>query len=159
MVSNMLSPGIVLAPLIKTGRLVVQSYLPEAMGAEEHLFHALNALDEIHPQHVIVDAISACNRMGSEQAAFEYLMRVLNACKERGITCFYLNQAIGPDVIAEISGIGISSIIDTVVVLCQLSIGGSIKRQLAVMKSRGAKHSDRFHEYRITDRGVDLVKA
>ena len=159
MVSNMLSPGIVLAPMIKTGRLVVQSYLPEAMGAEEHLFHALNALDELHPQHVIVDAISACNRMGSEQAAFEYLMRVLNACKERGITCVYLNQALGPDVIAEISGIGISSIIDTVVVLCQLSIGGSMKRQLIVMKSRGSKHSDRFHEYRITDRGVDLVKA
>jgi circadian clock protein KaiC len=159
MVSNMLSPGIVLAPLIKNGRLVIQSYLPEAMGAEEHLFHALNALDEVHPQHVVVDAISACKRMGSEQAAFEYLMRVLNACKERGITCFYLNQALGPDVVAEISGIGISSIIDTVVVLCQLSIGGSMRRQLAIMKSRGTKHSDRFHEYRITDRGVDLVKA
>jgi circadian clock protein KaiC len=159
MVSNMLSPGIVLAPLIKTGRLVIQSYLPEAMGAEEHLFHALNALDEVHPQHVVVDAISACTRMGSEQAAFEYLMRVLNACKERGITCFYLNQAIGSDVVAEISGIGISSIIDTVVVLSQLSIGGSMKRQLIVMKSRGSKHSDRFHEYRITDRGIDLVKA
>ena len=100
MVSNMLSPGIVLAPLIKTGRLVIQSYLPEAMGAEEHLFHALNTLNEVHPQHVVVDAISACKRMGSEQAAFEYLMRVLNACKERGITCFYLNQAIGPDIVA-----------------------------------------------------------
>jgi circadian clock protein KaiC len=159
MVSNMLSPGIVLAPLIKSGRLVIQSYLPEAMGAEEHLFHALNALDEFHPQHVILDAISACNRMGSEQAAFEYLMRVLNACKERGITCFYINQALGPDVVAEISGIGISSIIDTVVVLRQLSIGGSMKRQLLVMKSRGSRHSDRFHEYRITDRGIDLVKA
>ena len=86
-------------------------------------------------------------------------MRVLNTCKERGITCFYLNQAIGPDVTGEISGIGISSIIDTVVVLSQLSIGGSMKRQLAIMKSRGSKHSDRFHEYRITDRGIDLVKA
>ena len=159
MVSNMLSPGILLAPMIKSGKLVIQSYLPEAMGVEEHLLHALNALDEIHPQHVVVDAISACNRMGSKQAAFEYLMRVLNTCKERGITCFYLNQAIGPDVTGEISGIGISSIIDTVVVLSQLSIGGSMKRQLIVMKSRGSKHSDRFHEYRITDRGIDLVKA
>ena len=66
------------------------------MGVEEHLFHALKALDELHPEHVVVDAISACKRMGSDHAAFEYLMRVLNACKERGITCIYLNQAIGP---------------------------------------------------------------
>jgi len=159
MISNMLSPGLVLRPLVKSKRLVVQSYLPEALGVEEHLFHALKALDELRPQHVIVDAISACKRMGSEHSAFEYLMRVLNACKERGITCFYLNQAVGLDIVTEISGIGISSIIDTVIVLRQLPIGDRIKRQLIIMKARGAKHSEQFHEYRITDRGIDLVKA
>jgi circadian clock protein KaiC len=159
MISNMRSPGLALGPLVKTGRLVVQSYLPEAMGVEEHLFHALNALDELRPQHVVVDAISSCKRMGSEHAAFEYLMRVLNACKERGITCIYLNQATGLDIVAEISGIGISSIIDTVVLLRQLPIDGAMKRQLIVMKSRGTKHSEQFHEFRITDRGIDLVEA
>ena len=93
MVSNMLSPGLAPGPSIRTGTLGVQSYLPEAMGVEEHLFRALQAIDELRPHHVIVDAISACQRMGTEQAAFEYLMRVLDACKERGITCIYLNQA------------------------------------------------------------------
>jgi circadian clock protein KaiC len=155
----MLSPGLVLRPLIKTGRLVVRSYLPEAMGVEEHLFHALKALDEFHPQHVVVDAISACKRMGSEHTAFEYLMRLLNACKERGITCIYLNQATGLDIVAESSGIGISSIIDTVIHLRQLPIDGAMKRDLIVVKSRGSKHSEQFHEFRITDRGIDLVKA
>ncbi|TLY42991.1 MAG: circadian clock protein KaiC [Nitrospirae bacterium] len=158
MVSNMLSPGLALQPLIKTGRLVVQSYLPEAMGVEEHLFHALKALDVVQPQHVVVDAISACQRMGSEHAAFDYLMRVLNACKERGITCIYLNQATGLDIVAEISGIGFS-IIDTVILLRHLPIDGAMKRQLVVMKSRGSKHSEQFHEFQITDRGIDLVKA
>ena len=159
MVSNMLSPGLALQPLIKTGRLVVRSYLPEAMGVEEHLFHALKALDELQPQHVVVDAISACKRMGSEHAAFEYLMRILNACKERGITCIYLNQAAGLDIVSEISGIGVSSIIDTVVLLRLLPIGGVMKRQLIVMKSRGSKHSEQFHEFCITDHGIELVKA
>ena len=159
MVSNMLSPGLALQPLIKTGRLVVRSYLPEALGVEEHLFHALKALDEFQPQHAVVDAISACTRMGSEHAAFEYLMRILNACKERGITCINLNQTTGLDIVAEISGIGISSIIDTVILLRHLPIGGAMKRQLVVMKSRGSKHSEQFHEFRITDRGIDLVKT
>jgi circadian clock protein KaiC len=159
MVGSMLSPGLALRPLIKTGRLVVQSSLPEAMGVEEHLFQALKALDEFQPQHVVVDAISACQRMGSEHVAFEYLMRLLNACKERGITCIYLNQATGLDVVAEISGIGISSVTDTVILLRQLPIGGAMKRDLIVVKSRGSKHSEQFHEFRITDRGIDLVKA
>jgi len=159
MVSNMVSPGVLLAPMIKAGRLIVQSYLPESMGVEEHLFLALKALDTIHPQHVVVDAISACKRMGSEHAAFDYLMRVLNACKERGITCFYLVQATGLDVVAEISGIGISSIIDAVVLLRQHPIGDTITRQLIVLKSRGSRHSEQYHEFRITDRGIVLVQA
>ena len=128
------------------------------MGVEEHLFHALKALDEFQPQHVVVDAISACKRMGSEHTAFEYLMRLLNACKERGITCIYLNQAKGLDIVAESSGIGISSIIDTVIHLRQLPIDGAMKRDLIVVKSRGSKHSDQFHEFRITDQGIDLAK-
>jgi circadian clock protein KaiC len=159
MVSNMLSAGLDLQPLIKTGTLAVRSYLPEAMGVEEHLFHALTDLDEFHPQHVVVDAISACKRMGSDQAAFDYLMRILNACKERGITCIYINQSSGVDIVEEISGIGISSIIDTIILLRHLPIDGAMARQLIVMKSRGSKHSEQFHEFRITDQGIEQVKA
>ena len=159
MVSSMLSPGLALKPLIKSGALSVRSYLPEAMGMEEHLYCALEALDKFQPQHVVVDAISACKRMGSDMGAFEYLMRLLNVCKERGITCIYLNQAVGLDIVSEISGIGISSVIDTVVLLRHLPVAGTMKRQLIVMKSRGTKHSEQFHEFRITDRGIDLVKA
>ena len=159
MVSNMLSPGLALQPLIKTGTLVVRSYLPEARGVEEHLFDALKDLDEFQPRHVVVDAISACNRMGSDQAAFEYLMRILNDCKERGITCIYINQTSGLEIVEEISRMGISSIIDTIILLRHHPVGDAIARQLIGMKSRGSKHSEQFHEFRITDRGIDLVKA
>lgn len=159
MVSNMRSTGLVLGPLIKRGMLVVQSYLPEAMGVEEHLVNALTALDTLHPRHVIVDAISACQRMGSERAAFEYLMRVMNACKERGITCMYLNQATRTDAFPDISGIGISSLIDVVVLLRQLPADGEMIRQLIVVKARGSTHSEQFHEFRITDRGIDIATA
>jgi circadian clock protein KaiC len=159
MVGSMLSPGLALRPLVKAGRLMVRSSLPEAMGVEEHLFEALQSLEKFQPQHVVVDAISACKRMGSEHAASEYLMRLLNACKERGVTCIYLNQAAGMDDVAEFSGIGISSIIDTVVLLRQLPINGAMKRDLIVVKSRGSKHSEQFHEFQITDRGIELAKA
>jgi len=85
-------------------------------------------------------------------------MRLLHTCKERGITCIYLNQASGMDMVAEISGIGISSLIDTVVLLRQFPVGGAMKRDLVVVKSRGSNHSDQFHEFRITDHGITLVK-
>jgi len=159
MVSNMQSAGVLLQPSIDRGRLMIHSYLPEATGVEEHLLRALRGLDEIRPQHLIVDAISACERMGTQHAAFEYLMRVLDACKQRGITCIYVNQAKSADVVSEISGIGISSIIDTVIVLRQLPADRETTRQLIVMKSRGSKHSERFHDFQITDHGIELAHA
>jgi circadian clock protein KaiC len=159
MVGNMLSLGLALQPLISKKRLFIRSYLPEAMGVEEHLFHSLKDIEECQPTSVVVDAISACRRMGSEQAAFDYLMRMLNACKERGITCMFLNQSLGRDVVADVSGIGISSLIDTVILLRHLPVGIAMVRQLLVMKARGSRHSELFHEFRITDRGIDLVKA
>jgi circadian clock protein KaiC len=159
MVSNMLSPGLALRPLVEKRRLAIRSYLPEAMGVEEHLFYSLKDMDEFRPQSVVVDAISACRRMGSDQAAFEYLMRILNACKERGITSMYLNQTSGLEVVEDISGIGISSLIDTVILLRYLPAGAAMARQLMVMKARGSKHSGQFHEFHITDRGMESVKA
>jgi circadian clock protein KaiC len=159
LVSNMLSPGLALGPLIKKGTLVVRSYMPEAMGVEEHLFLSLRDIDEFRPRHVVVDAISACRRMGSDQAAFQYLMRILNACKEDGITCLYLNQTPGTEGVDEISGNAISSLIDTVILLRHVSTGAGMVRQLTVTKSRGSKHSEHFHEFHITDRGVELASV
>jgi len=159
MVSNMLSAGLVLQPLVTKGRLAIHSYLPEAMGVEEHLYHSLKDITQFQPTSVVVDAISACKRMGSEQAAFEYLMRILNACKEQGITCMCLSQSTTREPVDDISGIGISSLIDTVILLRHRQAGHAMVRQLVVMKARGSRHSNQFHEFSITDRGIDRVKV
>jgi len=157
MVSGMLSPGIDLRPALQAGTLQVMTAMPEAMGAEEHLVRAFRALDVFQPQHVVVDAISSCRRMGTEQAAFDYVMRLVNACKERGITCLLLNQVTGFREEEEISGIGISSLVDTVIFLRYIDIGGEINRTLLVMKARGSKHANQYREFRITDQGIDLA--
>lgn len=159
LVSNMLSPGIALQPLVTKGRLVIRSYLPEAMGVEEHLFHALADMNHVQPHAVVVDAISACARMGSEQAAFEYVMRVLNACKERGITCVCLHQTSRRDASEESSGLSISSLIDTVIALRHRPVGAAMVRQLTVTKSRGSRHSEQRHDFRIDGHGIALADA
>ncbi len=156
MVTSMLSPGIDLRSALQAGTLHVMTAMPEAMGAEEHLIRALRALDVFQPQHVVVDAISSCKRMGSEQAAFDYLVRLVNACKERGITSFLINQSAGSQAEHEISGIGISSLVDVVIFLRYVQEKDVIKRVLLILKSRGSRHSNRYHEFLITDQGIDI---
>ena len=157
MIAGMLSAGIDLRPALRTQRLLVQTALPEAMGSDNHLVRALDAIDSFKPDHLILDAISACVRMGSEQAAFDYLMRLVAVVKARGITCILTNQIVG--LLGggeELSGIGFSSVVDAVVHLRFVDAGQEIGRQILIVKARGSGHSNRRESFYITDQGINF---
>ncbi|HEX8989294.1 MAG TPA: ATPase domain-containing protein [Rhodocyclaceae bacterium] len=154
LLSAMQSPGIDLRPAVESGRLRIVTAMPESMGAEQHLMCIFAGVREIRPAFVVLESASACKRMGTEQAAFEFLMRLINGCKEMGITIIITNQAAGFQNLDEISGIGISSLIDTVIALRLVERDDVLRRRLIVMKARGSQHSQRYHDFRITDRGV-----
>lgn len=159
MVENMLSPGIDLRPAIEAGRLRVVTAMPEAFGTEKHLVRTFTAIEQFQPDHVIVDAVSAFVRMGSSRAAFEFAMRLVNRCKDRGVTVILINQSTGvSDDRQAISGLGISSIIDTILWLRFVEVHDAIQRNLVVIKSRGSKHSNSYNDFCITDRGIELAQ-
>jgi circadian clock protein KaiC len=157
MMAGMLSAGIDLRPALRTRKLLVQTALPEAMGSDNHLVRALEAMDSFKPDHLIVDAISACVRMGSERAAFDYLMRLVAVVKDRGITCILTNQITGiSNGGEELSGIGFSSVVDAVIHLRFVDAGLEIGRQILVLKARASGHSNRREPYYITDQGIEF---
>ncbi len=159
MVETMLSPGIDLRSAIKRGFLKVITSMPEAFGTEKHLIRTFAAIDEFNPDHVVVDAISSFERMGSDRAAFEFAMRLVNWCKDRGITLIMTNQSTGgTNDMAAISGIGISSIIDSLLWLRFVEFRNRLKRVLLVIKSRGSNHSNQYHDFRITDHGIEIFR-
>jgi circadian clock protein KaiC len=159
-VANMLSPSIDLRPALQAGTLRFLSAMPEAMGAEEHLFHVLRTMEAFLPQLVVVDALSSSVRMGSEQAAFDYALRLLTACKERGITCLFTSQLVRGEQEAAVAGLGganLASLVDTLVLLRFVERHGTLHRTLLVWKSRGMAHSPDCHAFRITDDGIEVV--
>jgi circadian clock protein KaiC len=135
---------------------MILTAMPESAGSEEHLFNTLKTIAEFQPDHVILDAVSSCKRMGTLREAYEYVMRLTNACKEKGITTILTNQTAGFQEEHEISGVDISSNIDTVLFLRYVDIGGEINRVMLVMKARGQKHSNQYREFRITDQGIEI---
>ncbi len=158
MTSAMLSVNIDLHPFIVDGTLKMLTALPESMGAEDHFFRAFRAIEEFRPDHVLVDAVSATLRIDSRQAAFEYLMRLMSTCKERGITSLLSNQVgRSASTIDQISGLGISSLVDAILQLRYVNHGPEIKRLFLVIKSRGMAHSNQYQEFTITNHGIGLV--
>jgi circadian clock protein KaiC len=149
------SAGIDLDRAVREGRLEFIGAIPEAMGTEEHLLRLYEAIAAVDPRHVIIDAISAAERMGSEQAAFDFLVRLLCHCKVEGRTCIFLNQTDPRDAIDQISGIGISSLIDALLLLRQeWPVDVSHRRQMLIVKVRGSRHAHGWVPFEITDAGL-----
>ncbi|MGM0488587.1 MAG: circadian clock protein KaiC [Planctomycetota bacterium] len=158
LLSAMLSPGLDLAPLIERGMIEILTALPESMGVEEHLLRVVRAVERFQPDHVVVDAISAAPRMGPDVSAFDFLVRLLSACRARGITCLYLNQTPQGTAADHVSGFGISSLIDTAVVVDYAWEGDEMNRSLLVFKSRGVQHSRKRHRLTISDNGISICQ-
>ena len=156
MKSSVLSAGVDLEPAVASGHLSFTCRMPESMGSDEHLFLDLARLDAFAPHSMVVDAISACQRMGSGKAAFDYCMRLVNACKQRGITCLLINQAESRAAAEDLSGLGLSALVDMVIQLKFALLDGELRRSLVVIKARGSKHSHHWHGLQITDDGIRL---
>lgn len=158
LLSAMRSPGLDLAPLIEQGLIEILTAMPESMGVEEHLLRILRAVERFEPHHVMVDAVSAARRMGPDVSAFDFLVRLLSACRARGISCFYLNQTPQGSAASDVSGYGISSLLDTAVVLDYAWEGDEMNRSLLVLKSRGVRHSRKRHRLTISDDGISICQ-
>jgi circadian clock protein KaiC len=159
LVRNVSSAGIDLFSPRQRGLLRFLTAMPESRGAEEHLMEVVELVETFGPEHVVVDAISACRRMGGEQAAFDFLMRLLNFLKEKGITVILVNQTSGTKAHLEISGEGISSMIDTVIFFSYVHGDGETNRAIQVLKTRGSAHSNQVRECVITDQGIKVMDA
>lgn len=150
------SVGIDLEQDVDAGRLKICSLLPETAGIEEHLLWIFDMVDRFGPDHLVLDAITACRRMGSEPAEFDFLLRLITFCRKKRITCVYTNQIDTMKTVAQISGFRLSSVMDMLVSLQYVDNGTGLSRRLLVVKSRGSGHSMQYHPFTLTGLGIDI---
>lgn len=86
------------------------------------------------------------------------LLRLIDFLKVNGVTIILTNLISG-DTLSEVSEVGISSIMDTLIVLRDIEYANDRTRVLFVLKSRGMAHSRQFREVLFTDKGIDLGPA
>ena len=155
LVRNMRSIGINFDPWVKKGSLQIHSTRPTLYGLETHLTTSIKMINQFKPNIVILDPINAF-MMGQNQTEVKtMLLRLVDFLKMKGITAFFTSlTTTGDDM--EISGISISSLIDTWLLLRDIEIGGERNRGLYVVKSRGMAHSNQIREFLLTDNGVEL---
>ncbi len=155
LVRNMRSIGLDLAPWSKKSLLRFHAARPSAYGLEMHLSTLHKLVNEFQPQLVVVDPITTFIGAGTSVEAQSMLMRLIDFLKSQRITALFTSLTHGGNDL-EGSQVGISSLIDTCLLLRDIELGGERNRGLYVLKSRGMAHSNQVREFLLTDHGVEL---
>jgi circadian clock protein KaiC len=155
LVRNMKSIGLDLNPWTKKGLLRLEASRPTLHGIEMHLAVIHKMVSEFEPQVVIIDPISNFSSAGSGSAAEAMLLRLIDFLKSRQITAVFVNLTAGGNS-WERTDLGISSLIDTWILLRDIELAGERNRGLYVLKSRGMKHSNQIREFLLTSDGIEL---
>ncbi len=151
---NMRSIGVSLAPHIAKGLLRIHSMRPTMHGMEMHLATMLRLVREAEPQVVVVDPLSSIGAVGISEGA-QLGARLVDFLKASGITALYTDLTSAGTAESQ-TGSGVSSLMDTWLIVRELESNGERHRGLYILKSRGMAHSNRIREFLMTGHGIEL---
>jgi len=155
-VRNMQSIGLDLGRWVSRGLLRFHPARPHLYGLETHLALMYKQITQFDPQVVVIDPVTNVTEIGSAMEAKAMLTRLVDFLKARGVTALFTSLTSGADH-AEMTEVGISSLMDTWLLVRNLESNGERNRGLYVLKSRGMPHSNQIREFILTDRGAQLL--
>ena len=153
---NMRSIGLDLDLWMRKGLLLLHAARPTLYGLESHLVTMHKVTDEFKPNVVVMDPVTNLSSGGTVNEAKSLLTRLIDYFKTKQITTFFTSLTAG-ERSEEATDIGISSLMDTWLLVRDMESNGERNRVLYVLKSRGMAHSNQVREFRLTNRGIDLV--
>jgi len=158
-IRNMRSIDIDLAPWVSAGLLEIHSSRPTLQGLEQHLVVMHDLVRSFRPTVVAVDPISNLTMAHDDSEVRPTLMRLIDFLKQAQITSIFTSLTSGDDAdsASDAAQIGVSSLMDTWLMLRNLEFSGERNRAIFVRKSRGMSHSNQVREFILGDRGIDLV--
>jgi circadian clock protein KaiC len=157
-IRNMKSIGIDLKQWIDGGLLHIRAARPTLHGLEMHLLEMHRLVQKHRPSAVIIDPISNLMDVGDEPEVESILVRLIDYLKSEGVTCYCTSLSVVGE-LESTTRTGISSVMDTWILLKIIESNGERNRGLYVLKARGIANSNQIREMKITRHGVKLVDA
>ena len=152
-IRNMRSVGLDLGRWAEAGSLRMWAARPTVFGLETHLAILARLIEEFGPTVAVLDGIASLTHGPSGPEVTSMLARQIDLLKGAGITAMATTLAHED----ESSTVGISSLVDTWLLLRNVESDGERNRLLSVLKSRGSAHSNQAREFVLTNHGAELV--
>lgn len=156
-IRNMKSIGILLNPAIKSGFLQFYSSRPTLQNLELHFISIKQLVKDLNPAVIILDPITNLMSEGPNSGVRLMLTRFVDFLKAQQITVIFTAAITEKLIERNPSDEGISSMVDTWIMVQDAEFEAERKRTCTVMKSRGMAHSKMVKELIISDQGISLA--
>jgi circadian clock protein KaiC len=150
--------GIDFTSMEEKGLLKIVCDYPEIMGLEDHLLRMKKHLDQFNPDRVVVDSLSALERVSTIKGFREFIVGLTSFIKHQEIAGFFTSTTptlLGGTSITEAH---ISTITDSIILLRYVELFGEMRRGMTILKMRGSRHEKHIREFMIDDKGLHLGK-
>lgn len=128
------------------GLLRIVSLYPEVASLDDHLVEVRQLVDQLQPGRLVVDSLSALERIGSADAYREFVIGLTSFVRTVGVASYL--TASSPHLVggASASQSHISGLIDAIMVLRHVETDSTLRRGVLVLKMRGSDHDHTIRE-------------
>ena len=154
---NMLSIGLDLKPHVTSGKLQFYFARPSLQNLELHFLAIKELINTWKPQVILLDPVTNLMTEGPNSDVRSMLTRFVDYLKTKQITVMFAAAITIGSIARNPSDEGISSMVDTWIMVEDIELDGERNRSMYVMKSRGMDHSKEVREFVISTSGINLL--
>jgi circadian clock protein KaiC len=140
----------------RSGLLKIVCQYPEAQGLESHLFAIEREIEQFRPSRLVLDSVSAMERIGNVRNFREFVIALTGLVKQKQICSLFTSSSPSLSGGDSITDAHISTITDAILLLRYVEKNGALSRGVIIIKMRGSEHDKRFHEFIISGSGLTV---
>jgi len=150
--------GIDFESMEEQGKLKVVCEYPESAGLEDHLIDMKRIIAEYKPTRIVVDSLSALERVSTLKSYREFVIGLTCFIKQKEIVALFTSTT--PSLLGgtSVTETHISTITDSIILLRYVEVYGEMRRGLTVLKMRGSMHDKDIREFMIDGNGMHIKK-
>jgi circadian clock protein KaiC len=136
------------------GLLEILALYPEVASLDDHLLEVTERVGRFAPQRLVVDSLSALERLGSELSYRNFVVGFTSFVKTTGLTTLVTaasRQLLGGQSVTDSH---ISGLIDGIIVLRHVESGSQLRRGILVLRTRGSNHEHQICELSVGPEGL-----
>lgn len=156
LIRNAESWGIDFGKWEQQGLLRIACQYPESRGIEGHLLDLRNAIEDFKPHRLVVDSVSAMERIADTRGFREFVIGLSSYVKQKQICSLFTctsPELSGGESITEAH---ISTITDAIILLRYVGVKGALHRGILIIKMRGSQHEKDVREFHIDSQGMHI---